>query len=122
MPFFLVTHTSLVEAENEEAAAGKAVAVIRGGGQMTVTVKSDEATTRQVVVEGITAEFVLPPKGISDDKQASPLGAQNAETKERPAPSDNLSKKKGSFGGLSVFLVPFLAGSLLTGVIARLVH
>lgn len=122
MPFFLVSHTSLVEAENEEVAAGKAVAVIRGGGQMTVTVKSDEATTRQVVVEGITPEFELPSKEISDNQKLAPLGAQDGEANERPAPLDKLSKKNRSFGSLSVFLVPLLAGSVLTGVIARLVH
>ena len=51
MPFFLVTHTSLVEAVDEHSAARTAVNKIRGGEQVTVLVKSDEETAMPVAVE-----------------------------------------------------------------------
>lgn len=50
MPFYLVTHTSLIEAENEVHAAEKAVADLRTGQAATVAVKSDETTVRHVRV------------------------------------------------------------------------
>jgi len=50
MPFFLVTHTALVEADNEEAAAHDAVETIRSGVAVSVSVKSDEVTSRTVIL------------------------------------------------------------------------
>jgi len=50
MPFYLVTHTSLVEADDEQAAAQKAVDQIRAGGAVKVTVKSDETTVYHIEV------------------------------------------------------------------------
>ncbi|WP_262928010.1 hypothetical protein [Rhizobium wenxiniae] len=44
MPFYLVTQTLLVEAENEQEAAEKAAARVRSGEKITVSVKADEAT------------------------------------------------------------------------------
>ncbi|CVI64329.1 hypothetical protein AGR7A_pTi0065 [Agrobacterium deltaense NCPPB 1641] len=51
MPFFLVTHTSLLEADDEQAAAHEAVNTIRRGQEVTVIVKSDEETALLVTVE-----------------------------------------------------------------------
>lgn len=56
MPFFLVTHTSLVEADNETSAAEKAVGDVRSGHQLTVMVKADEHTVTQVTV---AADYTL---------------------------------------------------------------
>jgi hypothetical protein len=50
MPFFLVTQTSLVEAQDEQEAAQTGVDRLRSGGQVTVAVKSDETTITHVVV------------------------------------------------------------------------
>jgi len=50
MPFFLVTQTSLVEAQDEQEAARKGVDRLRSGGQVTVSVKSNETTITHVVV------------------------------------------------------------------------
>jgi hypothetical protein len=50
MPFFLVTQTSLVEAQDEQEAAQTGVDGLRSGGQVTVAVKSDETTITHIVV------------------------------------------------------------------------
>ncbi len=56
MPFFLVTQTSLVEAQDEQEAAQKGVDRLRSGGQVTIAVKSDETTTTHVVVAAVAEE------------------------------------------------------------------
>jgi len=50
MPFFLVSHTSLVEADDERAAAEQAIGAIRAGSKVTVAVKSDDANISRVTV------------------------------------------------------------------------
>jgi hypothetical protein len=49
MPFFLVTYTGLVEAD-DEAAAQQAVSEIRSGRALRVTVKSDEITSNSLTI------------------------------------------------------------------------
>jgi len=46
MPFFLVTQTSLVEAQDEQEAAQTGVDRLRSGGQVTVAVKSMRQRSR----------------------------------------------------------------------------
>jgi len=84
MPFFLVTQTSLVEADDENDAAIKAIGEIRSGIRVQVTVKSDELTTKTVTVE---AEAIkAQPVAAADDSDVSgdeqPLAHQHVE----PAP------------------------------------
>ncbi|MBB3948440.1 hypothetical protein GGQ73_004427 [Rhizobium skierniewicense] len=50
MPFFLVTQTVLIEADDEQAAALKAVDLVRAGGEITVAVKADEIKTTYITV------------------------------------------------------------------------
>lgn len=48
MPYFLVTHTSLVEAEDETAAAVKAYEKIAASEAVSFSVKSDQQQPKQV--------------------------------------------------------------------------
>jgi hypothetical protein len=50
MPYYLVTHTSLIEADDEHAAAKNVIDQIRSGGEITVSVQSDESKIAPVVV------------------------------------------------------------------------
>ena len=50
MPYYLVTQTQLVEADNPEAAAGKALDKITRANRLSFSVKLDETTTKVVVV------------------------------------------------------------------------
>ncbi|WP_145643631.1 hypothetical protein [Neorhizobium alkalisoli] len=56
MPFYLVTHTLLVEAENEHDAAETGAAQLRSGAKITVSVKSDETTITHITVAATVAE------------------------------------------------------------------
>lgn len=71
MPFYLVTQTSLIEADDEEAAAQKGIDEIRAGGQVAVTVKSDETTISHVVVAARAESHCVVP--AIDNKSEDPL-------------------------------------------------
>jgi len=71
MPFFLVTQTSLVEAQDEQEAAQTGVDRLRSGGQVTVSVKSDETMITHVVVAAMSEE----PFPVLLSEAAEPLPA-----------------------------------------------
>lgn len=50
MPYFLVTHTRLIEADNEKHAAQKVYEKIRNNVELTFRVKSDELTVSQMII------------------------------------------------------------------------
>jgi hypothetical protein len=70
MPFFLVTQTSLVEAQDEQDAAQTGADRLRSGGQVTVSVRSDETTITHVVVAAL-AEEPLPQSEAADPSPAA---------------------------------------------------
>ncbi|MBP2562385.1 hypothetical protein J2T08_006093 [Neorhizobium galegae] len=79
MPFFLVNHTSLVEADDEIAAAQRTLARLRDGDKQTFTVKFDQENVTQVVLQ--LAQAVPPP----DSHPIAPeIGASDA-LKKTPA-------------------------------------
>ncbi|MCB1468614.1 MAG: hypothetical protein KDK08_16060 [Rhizobiaceae bacterium] len=55
MPFYLVTHSSLIEADTAESAARIAVEKIRSDAKISVSVTSDHTTIDRVIV-GHSAE------------------------------------------------------------------
>ncbi|NTI26568.1 hypothetical protein G6M87_32730 (plasmid) [Rhizobium rhizogenes] len=75
MPFFLVTQTSLVEAQDEQEAAQAGVDRLRSGGQVTVAVKSDETTIMHVVVAAISEQPlpVSPSETVNPSPSAIPI-------------------------------------------------
>ncbi|MBB4581509.1 hypothetical protein GGE45_003857 [Rhizobium aethiopicum] len=81
MPFFLVTQTSLVEAQDEQEAAQTGVDRLRSGGQVTVAVKSDETTITHVVVAAVAEE----PPPMSPSAVADPSPAAVAIPEASPA-------------------------------------
>ena len=56
MPYYLVTQSSLVEAQDEREAAQTGVDRIRSGAQVIVSVKSDETTITPIVVPAMVEE------------------------------------------------------------------
>ncbi|KQV83418.1 hypothetical protein ASC90_20980 [Rhizobium sp. Root1220] len=66
MPFYLVTQTSLIEADDEQAAAQTAVDQIRSGSKVAVTVKSDETTVSHIVVPAKQAISIVAPVAHPD--------------------------------------------------------
>ncbi|NDK52819.1 hypothetical protein [Rhizobium laguerreae] len=78
MPFYLVIQTSLIEANDEEAAARIAVDQIRSG-KVAVTVKSDETTVSHIVVAAKPAISLADP--VADPEDGGPVPATH------PAPT-----------------------------------
>jgi hypothetical protein len=76
MPFYLVTQTSLIEADDENAAAQKAIDQIRSGKQVTVSVKFDETTLSHIVVP---AKSEAEPGGIVDREAFAPMQEHNPD-------------------------------------------
>jgi hypothetical protein len=58
MPYFLVTHTALIEAEDEEAAAASAFENIVQSDRVKFEVRADEQTIKQVTIP--TKRVTLP--------------------------------------------------------------
>ncbi|MUO85262.1 hypothetical protein [Agrobacterium vitis] len=84
MPFYLVTHTSLVEANDVDSAAETAIGRIRTARKVTVVVKADEFTTKKVTV-------VFEGEGHrSTGRDHSPSAAVDSEpTQNAPVDSHN---------------------------------
>lgn len=85
MPFFLVTQTSLVEAQDEQEAAQKSVGSLRSGGQVTVSVKSNETTITHVVVAAVAKE----PLPVSPSEAADPQSAVASISEAGSAPPES---------------------------------
>ncbi|NTA19846.1 hypothetical protein [Agrobacterium tumefaciens] len=89
MPFYLVTQTSLVEADDEQAAAVKAIEQIRAGTETKVAVKADEATTTYVVVPARPVEN----REVPDEKEASENQPEPASVEVKAAGNTSLLKR-----------------------------
>ncbi len=99
MPFFLVTQTSLVEAQDEQEAAQTGVDRLRSGGQVTVSVKSNETTITHIVV----AATIEPPLPISPSEtiNLSPAAVAIPEAVSAPPESRKLILKRMLADGLA---------------------
>lgn len=121
MPFYLVTHTALVEAEDETGAAEKVMADLQTEARMTFTVKLDEHSIKHVSVNRR--------QSVVDDKSiAQPVVEENSVIRRDPAGSrpmrddrpadDGLGKQKPSFGTIGVtFSALCVAACVLAGLL-----
>lgn len=100
MPFFLVTQTSLVEAQDEEEAAQTGVDRLRAGGQVTVTVRADETTIIQVVVAAVVEEPL--PVSPFEPADPSPAGIRIAEAASAAPESRKMILKRMIADGLAL--------------------
>lgn len=89
MPFYLVTQTSLIEADDEQAAALKAIEQIRAGTETQVAVKADETTTTYVVVP---ARPVVS-REVPDEKDPSENQPEPVSVEEKASGSTSLLKR-----------------------------
>jgi hypothetical protein len=99
MPFFLVTQTSLVEAQDDQEAAQIGVDRLRSGGQVGVSVKSDETTITHVVVAAVAEEPLL----VSPSEAADPSPAAAVpEARSAAAETKKLILKRMLADGLAL--------------------
>lgn len=82
MPFFLVTYTGLVEADDEAAAAKRAVLEIRSGRALNVAVRSDETTSNSFTVPAQDRDGGAP----TEDKILRGTESHSAPLKDEPRP------------------------------------
>lgn len=80
MPYFLVTHTALVEADDEVAAAETVVRNLYKGKDVAFTVKFDDENIRQVVVSALQPDETETAKEESGTGSVS-AGAEMSKTK-----------------------------------------
>ncbi|SCX21663.1 hypothetical protein DSM25558_2972 [Agrobacterium sp. DSM 25558] len=88
MSFFLVMHTSLVEADNEAAAAQKVVDELRSGCGVSMTVKSDEVSSRVVAVGAMPSAAVVhaTTTDTTSDVVSSALSVERSSSAGEPVP------------------------------------
>ncbi|MGV1873835.1 hypothetical protein [Agrobacterium rosae] len=88
MSFFLVMHTSLVEADNEAAAAQKVVDELRSGCGVSMTVKSDEVSSRVVAVGAMPSAAVVhaTTTDTTGDVVSSALSVERSSSAGEPVP------------------------------------
>jgi hypothetical protein len=92
MPFFLVTQTLLVEAQDENEAAQKGIDRLRSGDQASVVVKSDETTITHIVVQ---AKLGKPaPVPTLDAVNQSPAAVRGTEVALATPPTRKLILKR----------------------------
>ena len=100
IPFFLVTQTSLVEAQDEQEAAQKGVDRLRSGGQVTVAVKSDETTITHVVVAAVVEQPL--PLSLSEAADPPPAAVATAQAGPAAPESRKLILKRMLADGLAL--------------------
>lgn len=119
MPYYLVTHTSLVEAKDEEAAARVVLEKIRSGEATEFLVKFDDAHVRRIVLS-IAAG---PQSTDRPDALPTPLATSLIETEVIDPPdtatailkADGLSRKLALAFGFT-----FAAGVVFGLAVGRL--
>lgn len=110
MPFFLVTHTALVEADSEKVAAHDVVETIRSGVAMSVSVKLDEVTSRTVFLPAKRAGRVL--EGASAETTAEVTSPVVNLGPDRPTAANDVGAVKNKSAVFQQFGRVSVSGSL----------
>lgn len=113
MPFLLVNHTSLVEADDEIAAAERTLTRLRDGGAVTFTVKFDEENVHQVVVR--VAQALPPPDWHPVEPEVAASDAlENTpaliDDRDVPIATMNRDRLSGAITSLLIFAVGLSLG------------
>jgi hypothetical protein len=115
MPYYLVTHTSLVESEDEVKAAQKVLAKLKSDIAAEFTVKFDDENIRHVTVaDTFASEIVSPPAdnpvAMPEIVDYGPLVLDQVETRNS---SQWHPRAKGIVLGVSLFAAGLSSGWLL---------
>lgn len=114
MPYYLVTQTSLVEADDEAAAAEQVLATLQDAQQVTFTVKFDENNIRQVLVQRRPPPVVIAEPEATDAEDAA-SSASVAPPQRVPTSSEGPISSGARSSTLAVAL--FTSGALV-GIVA----
>jgi hypothetical protein len=102
MPFFLVTQTSLVEAQDERKAAQSSIDRLRSGGQVTVAVKSDKTTVTHVVVAAVLEEPLV--VSLSENVGSLPVAAVMPQAASEAPDKSSLTFKRMMAHAMAFFV------------------
>lgn len=86
MPFYLVTQTTLIEADDPQSAAQNAIDLVRSGCEVLVTVKHDQTVISHVVVGARTLPAIA-----SDEKTVDGLSGPAEQISEVISESSKLT-------------------------------
>lgn len=114
MPYYLVTHTSLVEGENEVRAAQMVFAKLRAENQAEFVVKFDETTVHKLTVTADIASSEMPPEyaAHSQDPKDTIHHGHAKHRQGSPAMSRQFSTQC-LFVGSGLFTVGIFVGMLI---------
>lgn len=120
MPFYLVTHTALVEAEDEVGAAEKVMANLQTEPRMTFTVKLDEnsikhvsVTRRPSVADGMST---VQPAIESGAVMPRDIAGSKPVQEDQPV-AESVTKPNRSAGKIgAIFLALCFAACVLAGL------
>lgn len=114
MPYYLVTHTSLVEGENEVKAAQIVFAKLKAENQAQFVVKFDETTAHKLTVTAGLASSEMPPDCAAHSQ--NPEGAihhGHAEHRQGPPAISRQFSTRCLFIGSGLFTAGIFVGLLI---------
>ncbi|THV12434.1 hypothetical protein [Rhizobium rhizophilum] len=122
MPYYLVTHTSLIEGEDEVSAAQKVLAELRSARSVEFLVKFDEASARPVTIAYSASPAESPPPtaprpNLEDVVETARHGTAAVD----PLPNPDLTERRLSAKGIVIGAGLFAAG-LFMGLAVDLLH
>lgn len=86
MPFYLVTQTTLIEADDPQSAAQNAIDLVRSGCEVLVTVKHDQTVISHVVVGARTLPAIA-----SEEKPVNGLSGPTEQISEVTSETSKLT-------------------------------
>jgi hypothetical protein len=124
MPYYLVTHTSLIESEDEVKAAHKVLAKLKSDASVEFAVKFDEENMRQVTVSNTLASEIVSPTADDPEPDSEAMAVESVDCKppildqvKTPHSSQWHLRARGIVFGVSLF-----AAGLSIGLVVDLLN
>jgi hypothetical protein len=120
MPYFLVSHTSLIEANNERAAAEATLLALQHARRITFSVTVDQDSITRVVLAPPARQIpeALEEAGAKADQERDETPARSAaagSAQDRPAKTTVFPTRILGYGGL-VFAAGLISGLVLASL------
>lgn len=120
MPYFLVSHTSLIEADNERAAAEATLLALQHARRITFSVTVDQDSVTRVVLEPPARQIPealeeADAKVCQERDEAPDRPAAAPSVQDRPAKTAVFATRTLGYGGL-VFAAGLISGLVLASL------
>ncbi|QEE43599.1 hypothetical protein FVA81_02935 (plasmid) [Rhizobium sp. WL3] len=121
MPYYLVTHTSLIEGEDEVSAAQTVLAELQSARSVEFLVKFDEASARPVTVHSASPAEGPPSTDRRPNLEDVVETARHGTAAVDPLTNPDPTKRRLSANGIAIGAGLFAAG-LCIGLAVDLLH